>query len=221
MSPGLWVQMLGRGTRPAPGKQNCLVMDFAGNTRRLGPINDPVIPRPKGKGSPGAAPVKICPNRQCGVYNHASATQCFLCGTEFPAHIKYNDYADTAELIMSELPQIESFEVDRVVITPHFSKRSGKNSIQVSYYCKGASMRTFYEYISVESPSRFFKHKSREWFRQRYHYQNGVEAFNPEWEDGVPLSNSLVLQLQSELRHPTRINVWLNKQMPEIMSYEF
>lgn len=63
-SPGLWVQMLGRGTRPvyAPGfdlwstagrlaaieagsKQDCLVLDFAGNTRRLGPINDPVLPR--------------------------------------------------------------------------------------------------------------------------------------------------------------------------------
>lgn len=68
-SPGLWVQMLGRGTRPlyAPGfdlettegrlaaiinspKRNCLVLDFAGNTRRLGPINDPVIPKRKGKG---------------------------------------------------------------------------------------------------------------------------------------------------------------------------
>lgn len=40
-SPGLWVQMLGRGTRPAPGKIDCLVLDFAQNVQRLGTINRP------------------------------------------------------------------------------------------------------------------------------------------------------------------------------------
>ena len=52
MSPGLWVQMLGRGTRTAPGKDDCLVLDFAGNTMRLGPINNVQIPHSgeRGKG---------------------------------------------------------------------------------------------------------------------------------------------------------------------------
>ena len=58
-SPGLWVQMMGRGTRPFPGKINCKVLDFANNTKRLGPINDPVIPKSKGGGT-GEAPVKEC-----------------------------------------------------------------------------------------------------------------------------------------------------------------
>jgi DNA repair protein RadD len=31
--------MVGRGTRLAPGKENCLVLDFAGNVRRHGPID--------------------------------------------------------------------------------------------------------------------------------------------------------------------------------------
>ncbi len=31
LSPGLYVQMLGRGTRPAKGKQDCLVLDVMGN----------------------------------------------------------------------------------------------------------------------------------------------------------------------------------------------
>jgi DNA repair protein RadD len=65
MSTGLWVQMLGRGTRPydpavhgyLPGfptkKYDCCVLDYAGNTRRLGPINDPVIPKPKGQRTRG------------------------------------------------------------------------------------------------------------------------------------------------------------------------
>jgi DNA repair protein RadD len=35
-STALHVQMLGRGMRPAPGKADCLVLDFAGNVGRLG-----------------------------------------------------------------------------------------------------------------------------------------------------------------------------------------
>ena len=75
MSTALWVQMLGRGTRPSPAtyKANCLVLDFAGNTARLGPINDPRIPKKKGPGT-GDAPIKICP--VCEGYNHPRAVFC-------------------------------------------------------------------------------------------------------------------------------------------------
>lgn len=46
----LHVQMLGRGIRPHKGKPYCLVMDFAGNIDRLGPINSVTLPyRPKKK----------------------------------------------------------------------------------------------------------------------------------------------------------------------------
>ena len=38
-SAGLYVQMAGRGTRLAPGKDNCLVLDFAGNVARHGPVD--------------------------------------------------------------------------------------------------------------------------------------------------------------------------------------
>ncbi len=220
MSPGLWVQMLGRGTRPAPGKANCLVLDFAGNTRRLGPINDPVIPRMKGKGPPGDAPVRIC--TECGTYNHASARTCMVCGYEFPVTEKLNRNADTSELIRSDLPQIENFPVQRVILTPHTSRKTQRNSIQVSYYCTGAIPRTFYEYISVESQSRFFRHKSRDWFRQRYTgYANGQHAFNPAWDEDCPIANKTVIELSNSLRHPSQIRVWLNRPTPEILGYEF
>ena len=39
-SKGLYVQMLGRGTRPASGKQDCLVLDFAGNIERHAPLDE-------------------------------------------------------------------------------------------------------------------------------------------------------------------------------------
>jgi DNA repair protein RadD len=46
-SPGLYVQMCGRGSRYIDGKMNCLVLDFSGNVRRLGPVDDPNIPEVK------------------------------------------------------------------------------------------------------------------------------------------------------------------------------
>ena len=61
-STGLYVQMAGRGTRLAPGKENCLVLDFAGNVARHGPI-DAVKPKRPGSGE-GEAPVKTCPDCQ-------------------------------------------------------------------------------------------------------------------------------------------------------------
>ena len=39
LSTGLFVQMVGRGTRKADGKVNCLILDFAGNCRRHGPVD--------------------------------------------------------------------------------------------------------------------------------------------------------------------------------------
>ena len=55
-STGLYVQMAGRGTRLAPGKDNCLVLDFAGNVARHGPIDavKPIVePRLREAGHPG------------------------------------------------------------------------------------------------------------------------------------------------------------------------
>lgn len=224
MSTGLWVQMLGRGTRPSPGKANCLVLDFAGNTRRLGPINDPVIPRPRREGKPGDAPIKICPQDKggCGVYNHASARECIACGREFeifggdgPA---IERTAGTDELLRSDLPQVEMFDVQRVVYTIHNS-RSGSQSIKASYYCAG--MRTFYEYIKFEDAKPFAIHKAHDWLRQRTVYaEQAIEYMESPHMEGQ--RNDYVMSGSHSFRIPRRLRVWVNKpQNPEIMGYEF
>lgn len=80
-SVGLYVQMVGRGTRLAEGKDDCLVLDFAGNTARHGPI-DTVDGRKKEPAEDGKAPIKTCP--ECKTINHASARHCIECDYEFP-----------------------------------------------------------------------------------------------------------------------------------------
>ena len=221
MSTGLWVQMLGRGTRPfdwfklSPQdqlrlmrfegfvKSDCLVLDYAGNTARLGPINDPVIPRMRGQGAAGDAPVKICGS--CGVYNHTSARVCVACGQAFDIDLGIAKKASNLEVLRSDLPQIEPFDVQFCILTAHTGKQSGRNMVKVAYTC---GLRTFYEHISVEAAG-FWGKKSRDWLRQRW---------GEPWEG---MTNADLISLANQMRHPRRITVWVNKTQPEIMTHEF
>jgi DNA repair protein RadD len=235
MSTGLWVQMLGRGTRPWLGgqiavsdtetaywphrKEGCMVLDYAGNTPRLGPINDPVVPKKKGEGPPGDAPIRICHEDRggCGFYNHSSAKFCSMCGFEFPAGEgpSLNATAGTDELIRSDLPVVKFFNVERVLYSEYVSRGKGRNMIRVAYFCEGANC--FYEYKSVEPKtmpdgslkSDYMTKDGRDWFRQR----TGMEP---------PETNAEVLAGSSFLRTPKRISVWTNKKpAPEVKQYEF
>lgn len=85
MSPGLYMQMAGRGLRPCEGKADCLVLDFAGNVSMHGPITDVVPPKSKGNRRTGVAPSKICP--QCDEIIAASAMTCPECGYVFPKEV--------------------------------------------------------------------------------------------------------------------------------------
>lgn len=80
-SPGLYYQMVGRGFRLHLNKADFLVLDFGGNIRRHGPIDQIQIkPQKEGKGGPLT---RSCPDCQCEV----SITQrvCPHCGYEWPA----------------------------------------------------------------------------------------------------------------------------------------
>jgi DNA repair protein RadD len=76
MSPGLLVQMAGCGTRLSPGKQNCLLLDFANNIARHGPLDSITIR------NTGAAPIKECP--QCASLVALGTRRCPDCGFEWP-----------------------------------------------------------------------------------------------------------------------------------------
>lgn len=79
LSPSLYVQIVGRGTRIAEGKTNCVLLDYGDNVGRHGPI-DAVVVKPK-KGD-GKAPVKCCP--QCAAEVPISLLECPHCGYAWP-----------------------------------------------------------------------------------------------------------------------------------------
>lgn len=226
----LWVQMLGRGTRPfftdgfdlstvegrlqsiahSP-KQNCLVLDFANNTKKLGPINDPVVPRKKGKGG-GEAPVRECDC--CNTWNHASLRYCGGkskddptfdpnrgCGYEFPREVKFGESASTKELIAGELPVVETYKVSQITVDIH--RKEGKpDAMKVTYYC---GLRMFVDYVCIEHDGYAGK-KARDWWRER--------TSTP-----LPASTVQAIGLSDTLLTATHLKVWTNKKYPEIMQY--
>lgn len=224
-SPGLWVQLLGRGTRPvyaegydlstqlgrlsaiaAGPKQDCLVLDFAGNTRRLGPINDPVLPKKPGKRKgPAVAPVKVC--EACSAYNHASARNCANCGNEFEMRSQLQATAGTDELLRGyEKPveQVERFTVDRVTYQRH-KKKDRPDSVKVSYFC---GFKQFKEFLCFEHGG-FAARKARAWWRSRASF------------DEVPETTERALELVRNLKTPIAIHVAVNHKYPEIKDYDF
>lgn len=211
VSPGLWVQMLGRGTRPFEGwasphdwykKPNCLVLDFAGNSKRLGPIDDPCIPKPKSK-TPGDMPVKIC--EACGTYNHTRVRYCINCGEEFEFKQKITRKSATEQLLTGGPPKVESYDVGHVLYRHHLS-RAGNNTLKVTYHC---GMQRFDEFVNFDAAS-FGKHQAHEWWRLRS-------------ADLIPTDTNTAVAhaCMGKLRIPKRIRVWVNQKYPKVVGVEW
>jgi DNA repair protein RadD len=238
-SPGLWVQMLGRGTRPdyAKGfdisttegrleairqsaKRDCLVLDFAGNTARLGPINDPVVPKSKLRMGCGSAPIRLCPECEC--YCHASLQRCPHCGFRFPRSVKFDVYAGTNALVAKEEDTLtkEWFPVDRVEYELH-SKPGRPDSMRVTYY---SGLRRFREWVCFEHEG-YPKHKAHDWFKRRADAR--VESYYPLVYNNT---EALMVELHDDIaagrlpwKEASEILVWVKTgtQYPEILNYRF
>ena len=89
-SVALWLQMVGRGSRPAPNKDAFTILDFGENVHRLGFWQEPrdwskAFEGFEKKGT-GVAPVKDCPC--CSAVLYASARFCEFCGEVFAVESK-------------------------------------------------------------------------------------------------------------------------------------
>lgn len=84
-SAALWLQMVGRGLRPAAGKQNCLVLDTRGAVYKHGlPEEDRVYSL---DGDPIKRADATCPIRQCdecGCVSPGGVQECPRCGYRWP-----------------------------------------------------------------------------------------------------------------------------------------
>lgn len=230
MSSSLWVQMLGRGTRPvyAPGyplataeqrlaaiaagpkAHGCLVLDFARNTENLGPINDPLIPSRKGKKKGGGgAPIRVCP--ACDGYNPASARFCWQCQYEFPYKVYMDGRASEAEVmtrspVEQPAPHVEELDVAKVTYAIHH-KEGKPPSLRVTYYVDNG-FRMFKEFVCPQHEGTAAR-RAALWWKDRA-------------SSAPPATANEMRELANTLRIPKKIRVWTNrKPHPEIMSYVY
>jgi len=148
LSTGLYVQMVGRGFRLADGKENCLVLDFAGNVRRHGPVDAPKPKREPGGGGdleekvkPDAIAAKVCP--ECQTYAHPAVLSCEVCGFTWPreAEPKHQSEAEAVPILTTE--ENPWLEVRDVLFSRH-EKRGSPPSLLVEYLAGPVTYREWW-----------------------------------------------------------------------------
>lgn len=147
-SVGLYVQMVGRGLRNAPGKSDCLIADYAGLTTTHGPIDD-VDPDRKPFHGDGVAPAKECP--ECQTIIHAAIRVCPVCGYEFPKNeIQINNRPAEAPILKSQV-EPEEHEVNATYYDVH-KKDGKKDSVKITY---STGINFVYEWVFPETSTQW------------------------------------------------------------------
>lgn len=222
-SPVFHVQSNGRGGRPvyeigypintadqrlvamaASVKPHCLVVDFAGNTERLGPINDVKIKLPGDKKGNGEPITKVC--EECGGINHPKAKECICCGTEFKFKHKLDARGSILELVKIPGKKLEVWlDVDNTYYSLHNSENK-PTSFRVHYQ---VGIKTYSQWVQPNHKG-FPRQKALAWIKNRY-----VGA--------LPRPSNIhdVWECRDKFKRPTKILVNLDGEYPQIVDCKF
>ncbi len=204
ISPVLYVQGAGRGLRPAPGKTDCLWLDFSDTTERLGPV-DKIRGRKRAKRRlEQVAPFAICDD--CGAQvRPASAMFCPECGARLrEEEEKAARAASNAAVMASQLKaKIVRYEVTNVTYAVH-QKPGSSNSLRVEYW---SGMRIVArEWVCVEHGG-FAKAKADAWL----HFRCGLAAH----------SVADAYAAAQDMRRPVAVIVNKSDKWPVIVDFEW
>jgi DNA repair protein RadD len=200
-SAALYIQMAGRAMRTAPGKENGLVLDFAGVVALHGPV-DKVRIKDKIKGD-GVAPTKVCPTCESIVF--AGARECPDCGHQFPApELKIAATAAVLPILSTQFVPPQWVAVDDVSYRRH--EKPGKPpSLKVTYQC---GLTSFQEWVCL-CHDGFARQKAAQWWLKR--------------APGIPVPNTIedALANAHALAQPTKISIRPSGQFTEIVGVSF
>jgi superfamily II DNA or RNA helicase len=123
-SLALYLQMIGRGSRPFKDKMFFNVLDMGSNILEHGWYDEPRVwdlkPKRKASNKKGLAPIKECLNPTCGCLIPAVSKVCKFCGFVFPEDItKLATSEGIVEIVKEALPQIPTH-----LLNKGFSKMS-------------------------------------------------------------------------------------------------
>lgn len=274
-SPGLWVQMVGRMTRPSWGgaytfgrsdapavdeqgrfnlgtqegrlgsiaashKQNARVLDFTGNTMRLGPINYPNLPKKRGSGG-GTAPVRTCdknknPEMGCrpATLHHTSVEVCPNCGYVWPKETNLRTSASNADLVtdknplgleMPEVPpdEFEVFSVHEMIAVRHKGKQKWADGEPLFDHEGEPIMKPDTCKVSYRSGHRYF----HAWVCFGHDAGSFARKKAEEWwkdhggQTAAPGDITMAIEQLHKLNKPKFIRVLVNSKFMEIKGYDF
>ena len=201
LSTGLYVQQCGRGLRIAPGKTDCLVLDYAGNVMRHGPITRPIVNQ---KGGNGEAVLRECP--ECHDVIPGGCTVCPCCGYQFPTREVVHQHRVTHDVehdIMGA-DNLVTATVEFVEYERH-EKFGRPDSMCVTYHCRTTEgrHRSYNEYVCPEHPG-YAGEKGRRWLATR-----GARG---------AITVAAGLAASESLRTPTEIIVDTSERWPRIVT---
>lgn len=204
-STGLYVQIMGRGLRKHPSKENTLILDFAGNVERHGPIDKIKV---KGKAKKGegvsVAPVKECPS--CSALLATSIRTCPECGHQFPAPDAAPHGTEAADaVVVAALEKPRVYRVDSVVYESWVAKGKA-TSVRVTYVC---GPTTFNEWLPIEDPRPFVKKHAVSWFWQRGAVcpDNVEAALEMVKQDKIPAPDTITVKADGKYWRVTEVDM--------------
>jgi len=200
-SPVIYAQSVGRGLRVAEGKDHCLVLDFAGNVARHGPVDDITIVN-KGEKGTGEAVTKECP--ACMAITHPAAKICEACGHEFEFKVKVTDTASDLSILKEATKKW--MNVNSMQVFKH-KKINKPDSIRIDYLC---GLRKFSQWAAINSNSGYAAHSARYVLRKFFPFPENFD---------FTIEN--ILELKDEFKVPKRIFVDTTENYPKIEDIDF
>ena len=169
-SPGLLVQMVGRGFRLSPetGKTECLVLDYGRNIERHGPIDMIKVKEPgQGGGGPLA---KECPN--CRTIVNLPVMLCPTCGYQWPRNEperKGHEATAAKTAILSGEVSVEKFSVMHTIyqVWEKYGAPPGSpKTVRVTY---DIDYLTHYSEWLCPEHTGYARRKFEKWWREHAH----------------------------------------------------
>jgi DNA repair protein RadD len=212
-SVGLYVQMVGRGFRVAPGKENCMILDYGDNVYRHGPIDEIRVTKNKrGDQEVSTTPVKEC--EQCSTLVHAGFAFCPECGWEFPAReVEIETHA--SDLDIMDRPPVIAWEDVEAVSYEDWPKRGhpdAPHTLRIDY--RISHILSISEWVCIGHPvGEFAWLKAMRWWKKRTQDdmpRTALEAVHYIQDHGI--------------REPAKIKVKYarsRKEFDRIEEYEF
>lgn len=188
-SPVLYIQTMGRGVRPvyadgydlstkegrlaaiaASDKPDCMVLDFGGVIKELGPIDQVSIRKTftgeNDEQTRNIEPVtKVCPN--CAEVCSAAQRYCYNCSYCF---IELSNKASESAILSTDEPP-EWYEVIGMGVTKHIKKDDpdAPPTMKVTYATLGGQFYDFvcFEHYKFQGTNKYFAYeKAVQWYRQ-------------------------------------------------------